>query len=61
MGEVTDFQFAYFNNIIYNEQDPDGPVSDFTRFSESGRLDSGLAAVACTREDEVSSASHQAA
>ena len=53
MGEVTDYQFAYFNNIIYNEQDPDGPIADFTRFS--GRLDSGLAAVACTREDEVSS------
>ncbi|BDA43836.1 hypothetical protein COCOBI_05-0150 [Coccomyxa sp. Obi] len=52
MGEVTDYQFAYFNNIIYNEQDPDGPIADFTRFSGSGRLDSGLAAVACTREDE---------
>lgn len=53
MREVTDYQFAYFNNIIYNEQEPQGPVSDFTTFSESGRLESGLAATACIREDQV--------
>lgn len=53
MGQVTDYQFAYFNNIIYNEQDPNGPVSDFTPFSRSGRLESGLAATACIREDQV--------
>ncbi|KAK9915765.1 hypothetical protein WJX75_003906 [Coccomyxa subellipsoidea] len=52
MREVTDYQFAYFNNIIYNEQEPQGPVSDFTTFSESGRLESGLAATACIREDQ---------
>jgi len=53
MGEVSDYQFAYFNNIIYNEQDPDGPVSDFRRFSGSGKLESGLAAITCIREDQV--------
>ncbi len=53
MGDVTDYQFAYFNNIIYNEQDPDGPVSDFDVFSESGRLESGLAATTYIREDQV--------
>ncbi|EIE25649.1 hypothetical protein COCSUDRAFT_60661 [Coccomyxa subellipsoidea C-169] len=52
MGDVTDYQFAYFNNIIYNEQDPDGPVSDFDVFSESGRLESGLAATTYIREDQ---------
>lgn len=53
MEEVSDYQFAYFNNIIYNEQDLDGPVSDFRRFSGSGKLESGLAAITCIRADQV--------
>lgn len=46
MAEVTDYQYAYFNKLIYGAEDPDGPVEHFSVFKESGPLESGLAALA---------------
>ncbi len=43
---VTDYQYAYFNKLIYGAEEPEGPVEHFSIFKESGPQESGLAALA---------------
>ena len=53
MVEVNGYQYAYFNNLMYQKQKPDGPVSGFSVYEESGEHDSGLQATLFTQEGEV--------
>lgn len=53
MVEVTDYQLAYINSLMYEKKRPDGPVSDFSIFEESEEHDSGFQATLFTQEDQV--------
>lgn len=53
MVEVSDYQYAYFNHLMYQKQQPDGPVSGFSVYEESEEHDSGLQATLFTQEGEV--------
>ena len=53
MGEASDYELAFLNNLIYNRQEPSGPVSDFSVYKETGEKESGLSAVLFTREGQV--------
>jgi hypothetical protein len=46
MVRVSDYQFAYFNKLIYGAEEPEGPVSNFSIVKETGPRESGLAALA---------------
>ena len=55
MVEITDYQYAYFNKLIYGAEEPDGPVEHFFIFKESKPQRSGLAALAlCATEVRTS-------
>ena len=54
MVEVSDYQLAYFNNMMYQKQEPDGPVSQFSIYEESEEYDSGLQCTLFTQEGQVS-------
>ena len=55
MVEVTDYQFAFINSLMYDQKSPEGPVSDFSIFEESEECESGFQGTLYTREDAVSS------
>ena len=54
MAEVTDYQFAFINSLMYDQKSPEGPVSDFSIFEESEECESGFQGTLYTREDGVS-------
>ncbi|CAK0757234.1 hypothetical protein CVIRNUC_002523 [Coccomyxa viridis] len=51
MAEVTDYQFAFINSLMYDQKSPEGPVSDFSIFEESEECESGFQGTLYTRED----------
>jgi len=53
MVEVNDYQFAYFNSLMYDQKPPNGPVSGFSIYEESDEYDSGMQATLFTQEGQV--------
>ena len=53
MGEPSDYELAFLNHLIYDKQEPCGPVSDFSIYEETGEKESGLSTVLFTREGQV--------